>query len=90
MGSSFCYPVEVCGFFGNDNCNVNDNGNGNGNGGETLGDSTVYGSSTTTTTATSKATTTTSARLKKYLEFGVLEGEVGNSFYGSRFGNPFC
>ena len=28
----------------------------------------------------------TSSKIKEYLGFEVLEGEVGNSFYGSRFG----
>ena len=29
-------------------------------------------------------------KAKEYLGFEVLEGEVGNSFYGSRFGSSFC
>ena len=32
----------------------------------------------------------TSLKAKEYLGFEVLEGEVGNSFYGSRFGGSFC
>ena len=31
-----------------------------------------------------------SLKAKEYLGFEVLEGEVGNSFYGSRFGSSFC
>ena len=31
-----------------------------------------------------------SLKAKEYLGFEVLEGEEGNSFYGSRFGSSFC
>ena len=29
-------------------------------------------------------------KAKEYLGFELLVGEEGNSFYGSKFGNPFC